>query len=207
MKKETTIKEPVKKEATKKENVKNELELKNNNKIITLMYIIIALLAINTIILLISNLHVSKDTTSKETNTEVKEPEYDVSMFNTIDPDKFLDLVDGEKASVIYLGRSTCGYCVKFLPTLQKAQKEVGYKTNYVDIENIDQTSKSFEKMVNLIDGMSEKYNEKNGTDYESLYGYTPTVVVVKNGKIKDIWIGYAEYDAYVNWLKENGIK
>lgn len=176
------------------------------NKIITLLYVIIGILVINTLVLLISNIKFTKEdspTTSGETANE----DYDVSMFNSVNSEGFLELVNKESTSVIYLGRGTCGYCVKFLPTLQKAQKEIGYKTNYVDIEKVGEDSEATNKMIEMINNMSEQYNEANGTDYESLYGYTPTVVVVGNGKIKNIWIGYSDYDTYASWLKENGVK
>ena len=176
------------------------------NKLLVCAYVIIALLTINTFVLIVSNVDTKKSTASTTTTTE-KNDEYDVSMFNSIDGKGFNKLLKSEKTSVIYLGRSTCGYCVKFLPVLQKAQKEIGYKTNYVDISAVDESSDETTKMINSINAMAETYNKENGTNYDSLYGYTPTVVIVGNGKIKSVWIGYSEYEAYASWLSNNGIK
>ena len=39
---------------------------------------------------------------------------------------------------MIYIGRSTCGYCVQFVPVLTQVQKELGgYTTYYIDIAKI----------------------------------------------------------------------
>lgn len=129
--------------------------------------------------------------------TEEEEIDYDVSMFDTIDTDKFVKLFKSDKKSLIYLGRSTCGFCVKFLPNLQKAQKEFGYKTYYLDITTVD------DKGVEKIQGL-DKFLKDN-------YGYTPMVLVVKNGKILNEkvddydGVGYTEYDTLKKFLKKLG--
>ena len=184
-----------------------EKKNKNEKKIMICLYIIIALLVLNTIVLL-AKTGIIKSTSSNN-NTQVSEEEnadYDVSDFEEIDAEEFMDLSKKDDTSVIYLGRSTCAYCVKFLPSLKKAQEELGYKTYYVDITKYDSSSDGYEDMTNLINSMTESYNNKNQTDYESIYGYTPTVAILSGGSIKDIWVGYGEYDTFKNFLNENGI-
>ena len=122
-------------------------------------------------------------------------PEYDVSMFKNIDTDKFIELFKKDEKSFIYLGRSTCGYCVQFLPSLQKAQEEYGYKTYYLDITTV--SDKGMKKIQKL-----DKFLKNN-------YGYTPLVLVVKNGKIlnKEVdgyeGVGYTEYKTFEKFLKK----
>ena len=140
--------------------------------------------------------YVKDDTKTTETKEEVK---YDVSMFKTIDTDKFVSLFKGEKKSLIYLGRSTCGFCVKFLPNLQKAQKEYGYTTYYLDITTVDKNGQK--KIQELDDFLKENY------------GYTPMVLVVQDGKIlnKEVnnynGVGYTEYKTYEKFLKKLNYK
>lgn len=165
------------------------------------LYVLIALLAINTIVLLVVNSDGKSTTTSESTD------EYNVSTFNSITPSEFMDLANGSKTEVIYLGRETCSYCVKFLPVLQDAEKDYDYTTNYVDVANIETSSADYTSMLALINGMTEKYNTEYSTNYTSLYGYTPMVVIVKDGKIQDIWIGYGEYSTYKTFLEDNGIE
>ncbi len=206
---EKTKNAPAKKTAVAKKEVVKSNAIDYNpvlKKILICLYILIGLAAICTItyIARITSSN-SKSTNTAETTEE--NSEYDVSMFESIDPDDFMDLVDSDETKVVYLGRSTCGYCIQFLPTLQKAQEKIGYKTYYVDIANIETSSDDYNDMVNLINGMKDKYNKDNDTEYDSLYGYTPTIALLKDGAIQNIWIGYSDYDSFTAWLSENGIK
>lgn len=121
------------------------------------------------------------------------ETEYDVSMFTEVNADELLNLFNGSEKSLIYIGRSTCGYCVAFLPTLQQAQKNFGYQTYYYDISNMGDTD--FDKITGMNSWMAENF------------GYTPMVIVVQNGQILNAegtgegWVGYSEYDAFASWL------
>ncbi len=166
------------------------------NKILKCCYIIIALLAINTVILIATNVDTSTTSSDEEATEETENTEYDVSMFNTVDVDKVIDLYDSKKTEVIYLGRSTCGYCVKFLPMLQEAQDTYGYTTNYLDITTVS----SDEKDELLKHDNDEKFLAEN-------YGSTPMVLLVKDGEIKDTWVGYSEYDEFAQFLENNGFE
>lgn len=163
-------------------------------KLLICAYIIIALLAINTIILFTSNVDI---TTNKENNSMSDNNEYDVSMFDTVDTSGAIGLFESSDTQVIYIGRSTCGYCVKFLPVLQKAQKEFGYKTKYLDITTV--TTEEQQKSLFAKDN-EEGFLTKN-------FGATPMVILVRDGKLIDGWVGYAEYDEFTQFLRENGFK
>lgn len=161
------------------------------NKILKCLYVIIFILLINTIIMIAVNGSVTKDSNDDSTE-ETENTEYDVSMFTSIDADGVVDAFKSSETKVIYMGRSTCGYCVQFLPNLQKAQEEYGYETLYLDISNVDDDGQS--KIVALDE---EFFNEN--------YGATPTVILVKDNKIVDSHVGYSEYEDYASFLEENG--
>lgn len=174
-------------------------------KLLNCAYIIIALLAINTLIILVSSINdagrYKKDSTKTSENSGTgsqNEPtgEYDVSMMNAVDVKEAIRLFDAKETQVIYIGRSSCGYCVKFLPSLQKAQKEYGYKTNYLDITTVTE------------DGHSDLMKKDNKDKFlEKNFGATPMVILVKDGKIVDTWLGYSEYDDFAQFLEKNGFK
>lgn len=178
-------------------------ELKNTtNSILTNTKTIVILNALLVVLVLISigisvySLDVSKNSkTTTEAKAAEEKTEYDVSMFKSIDTDKFIELFKKDEKSFIYLGRSTCGYCVQFLPSLQKAQEEYGYKTYYLDITTV--SDKGMKKIQKL-----DKFLKNN-------YGYTPLVLVVKNGKIlnKEVdgyeGVGYTEYKTFEKFLKK----
>lgn len=165
-------------------------EKKNFNKLLTCLYIIIGILLINTIILYTVVSDNKKETTTEETeNTE-----YDVSMFEKITANQLVDLFDSDKTQVIYVGRATCGYCVAFLPVLQKAQNDFDYKTQYYDISSL--TTEDKDKIVALDN--SEKFLATN-------FGSTPMVLLVRDGKLIDGWVGNYEYSKFESFLTKNG--
>lgn len=174
----------------------NELILMHTKTIILLLCVI-TICSLVSLVLSIMSFKTTKtnDATTEET-VEEEAADYDVSMFKKIDVDKFVKLFNNkEEKSIIYLGRETCGYCVKFLPNLQKAQKEYNYQTYYLDITTVD--DKGVDKITKL-----NKFLKEN-------YGYTPMVIVVQDGKIlnKKVGeyegVGYTEYETFAEFLEE----
>ena len=165
---------------------------KTNSKILVCLYIIIGLLLVNTIVLIISN----ADNSSSDYNDQTDEStEYDVSMFNEITADTMEDAV-ASGTHVVYIGRETCGYCVAFLPAIQQAEQDYGYTTMYLDISKI--TTEEQQKQILAFDN-DDKFLETN-------FGSTPMVLIMKDGKLVNGWVGYDEYDAFTKFLEENGI-
>ena len=126
-------------------------------------------------------------------------------MMESVDLSTMLnDVFKREDIQVVYMGRSTCSHCVSFLPSLQKAQKELGYKTVYLDIEKVDSSSDEFNEFISKLD---KEYTMDGETDtYGSFYGYTPEVFLYQNGKMIDGQIGEMSYDDLISWLKDNGL-
>ena len=141
------------------------------------------------------------DKTDNEYNTK-----YDVSMFNEISASD-IESVTKDNLTVIYIGRSTCGWCAAFLPNLWDAQKEFGYTTQYIDIAKIidfenggisDQDS--YDIMLSLTgDGYDDYMSEH--------FGSTPMILIMKDNKIIGAQTGYSEYDDFVKVLNDAGIE
>ena len=125
---------------------KNSKAQDNYTEILTkIFYVLIAiavLVAANLFVNIIKNGSTTKaDATEEETDTT---SEYDVSMFTEKTTTEAVESIKKGDTEVVYIGRSTCGYCVKFLPILQQAQKEYGYTTTYIDLTKMtsdDQTT------------------------------------------------------------------
>lgn len=216
--KTATKKAPVKKVATKKAEVKTtpvveeKCECKECNcgcncekKLNYLIYLTAAILALVVILL---GVVISNGNTSNNTNSSSEEESsYDVSMFEGLSTTDAIAKIKKGKKVLVYIGRSNCGYCVKFLPTLQKAQKEFGYKTVYVDLNKVSGSDQEewakFGGVARLYDETcTETADEKCGS-----FGLTPQIIIFEKGKIKDGWTGYAEYDKFASFLKDNGYK
>ena len=173
-----------------------ECKCADNTKILNkIFYALIALIVISalTFITIFINVTDFSSTSSTESTEEVS-GEYDVSMFTELTTSDALKKISVGSKYVVYIGRSTCGYCIQFLPNLQKAQEEYGYQTIYIDLEKMtsdDQTN------ILTVDN-DEKYISEN-------LGYTPMVLVFEDGKLKNGWVGYAEYDSFASFLEDNG--
>lgn len=165
------------------------------NKIFySMIAIVVALLLVFTAIMVKGTNN--NNTTSNNETEETENTEYDVSMFESLDTTSAIDKIKQGDTQVVYIGRATCGYCVKFLPVLQQAQEDYNYKTIYLDLEKM--TSDDQESLTALDN--EDSYISEN-------FGYTPMVLVFKDGKLLDGWVGYSEYDSFASFLEDSGLK
>lgn len=156
-----------------------------------------------------SNKNTSKEPTEATEPTDEGEDiayEYDVSKFNEISASDIAK-VSKDKTILLYIGRSTCGYCVQYVPILQEVQDKYGkYTTYYLDIAKIydysrgvklDEDAESI--MLNLKTSDSQKGVMNN-------FGSTPMTLVIKNGKVVDSIIGYVDAGTLDSMVVENGL-
>ncbi|MGM9834711.1 MAG: TlpA family protein disulfide reductase [Bacilli bacterium] len=193
------------------------------NRIVVCLIIIAIILAINTIVLVCkSDSSVKSESTTTTENSDdsgLKTDEggsgftcidgYDSSMFEKVDLDGVLDLFDSKGISVLYIGRCDCGACATFLPTLQKAQEEYGFTTQYFDINYLDSKSDAFEKVQKKLTKKYEMVGQDGSTQTETFgywIGYTPMTVIIKDGKQVDGEIGAIDYDTLAKMLENSGL-
>ena len=171
----------------------NEL-IKILNKIYTCLIAIIVLL----FIMIISSQFTNTNSTNNTNNNQTEEDnaEYDTSMMDEITTTEAIAKINNGGKHLVYIGRATCGYCVKFAPILAQAQKDYGYKTIYIDIT---QMSEDDQKALLELDN-EDKYISEN-------FGGTPMVLVFEDGKFKNGHMGYAEYSNFAKFLEDNGYK
>ena len=158
------------------------------NKIFIALILIICLL----FIIMVGVFNKNNTSTSTETiKTEDSTDTYDVSKFNEKTVTQLLTEKNSNDIEVVYIGRSTCGYCLKFLPILKEAQNNFKYKTTYIDLTKISETEQT--QISNL------------NTFVKENYGRTPMVLLVKNSQYIDGSIGYKEYSEFKLFLEKNG--
>lgn len=156
----------------------------NSNRNFACLVVIIIILLVNTVLLSI-NLNGTTKTTKEEKTTETKQEntDYDVSKFKEVDVDGFVEKFKEDEYHLFYLGRPTCGYCVKFVPILNAVQDAYKFETVYFDI------SKYSSEEANKIIGLDETFF----TGENTAYGYTPMMLITRNGEIVDNQIGYTD--------------
>lgn len=172
--------------------MKNELDSKRIRNIYIMLIAILCMTIISTTAILSYIFVHWDDKTNNSINNSVN-TEYDVSSFEEINYDEFMDKYKSSEQSLIYIGRSTCIHCINFLPVLKQAQNEYDYTTYYLDI------SKITEKQANEIKKL-DKFLDEN-------FGMTPMVIVVKDNSIIDngSWLGESTYEDFSNYLEKAG--
>lgn len=187
--------------------------MENNNilgKIFTTLVIIAIIMGMN---LIVNMINLSRTTpvsnnnnNSNQTNTTEN---YDVSDFDSLNLSQVLELFSSKDTSILYLGRSSCSACVSFLPTLKKVQNDLGFKTKYLDITTVDTSSNQYLEFMNKLTKKIEVTVNGEATEgkISEYYGYTPMVIVIKDKKVVDAFVGAYSETKYKNFLKDNGIK
>lgn len=202
-KKVKATKTAVKKEAVKKEAKSNEVVVTNQpdyslvlNRILYALVVIGILLALNLCVNLISgskNNNKAESGNKEENNQQEEVADYDVSEFDTLTTTELDEKIKAGGTQVVYIGRSTCGYCVKFVPVMKEVQKDLDFKTIYVDLEQM--SNDDAETLFAYDDYIKENF------------GYTPMVLVFRDGSFVKGTVGYTEAEDYTAFLNEAGIE
>ena len=192
-----------------KENINYTIIL---NKIFTVLVVIAIILGVNLLFTMISltNRGSSSDNSGNSSTSGTQtSSDYDVSDFDTLTLAQVLKLFDSKDTSVLYLGRSSCSACVSFLPTLKSVQKDLGFKTKYLDITTVDTSSSDYSTFISKL--TKEIEVNANGTKstgkISEFYGYTPMVIIIKDGKAVNASVGALSESNFKKFLSSNGIK
>ena len=181
------------------------------NKIFTALVVIAIILGVNLLFTMISltnggsgsNNSSNSSTSGTQTNGD------DVSDFDALTVAQVLKWFDSKDTSVLYLGRSSCSACVSFLPTLKSVQKDLGFKTKYLDITTVDTSSSDYNTFISKL--TKEIEVNANGTKstgkISDFYGYTPMVIIIKDGKAVNASVGALSESNFKKFLSSNGIK
>lgn len=181
------------------------------NKIFTALVVIAIIMGVNLLFTMISltNGGSGSNNSSNSSTSGTQTTDYDVSDFDALTLAQVLKLFDSKDTSVLYLGRSSCSACVSFLPTLKSVQKDLGFKTKYLDITTVDTSSSDYNTFISKL--TKEIEVNANGTKstgkISDFYGYTPMVIIVKDGKAVNASVGALSESNFKKFLSSNGIK
>lgn len=153
----------------------------------------------------------------KDNKTTTDTSTYDVSTMHEVSVTDTNSMFTSKKTYVLFVGRSSCSVCESLLPTLKEAQIENNYITQYLDITKIDRSSAEWKTLVNNLDikttasiSETDETDAKNETNtygyFLDTYGFTPTVIIISNGKQVDGFIGNKTLSDMNSWLAKNGI-
>lgn len=158
----------------------------------------------------------STKSSRSSSSSESSSSDYDVSQMKEVDVDDALALFDEEGTHVLYIGRSTCSVCVQFVPVLNEVQKDLDFKTNYLDVDAISSIwaknkTDAAEEMYNQVKRLTDKLDIEASANGETdtlgnLFiskGFTPALVVIKDGKVVEGFFGYRDKDTLTGILEE----
>lgn len=110
---------------------------------------------------------------------------------NYIDYQGFKRVATSNENKILVLGQTTCGYCIKAKPILNKIADEYDITINYLNIT----------KLSSEENGKLSKYVSYLG---ENEWG-TPLTLIVNNGEVVDSANGLLDEEGYINLFKNNG--
>ena len=182
------------------------MKCEQEKKLFFCLYTIIAVLIINSIVLIViaSKLNLSEEKIDNNQTTSDSSTAYDVSRFTSLTPQQITQKIKSGEQFVLYIGREGCAYCKKVLPHLQKAQVNYKYTTIYLDIDKVDISSSEYKEMASFLNIIKTVNNE---TKEFGQFQYTPMIAVISSGKMIDGMIGYNTYENIVSFLEKAGIK
>lgn len=123
--------------------------------------------------------------------TQEEIPEDKRKELNSISIDQYLEMLKGEEAKVIYIGRPTCGHCVAQKPIMENIKFEYDVEINYLNTDELN------DEGINKLITSNEYFSEGFGT---------PLTLIVKNNDIVDKAVGETSKKDMVAMFKKNSL-
>lgn len=136
-------------------------------------------------------------------------PEYDVSMFKEIKAKDINELSQNNKI-IVFLGRSSCGYCAMYAPVLKDIQNNKNVTIYYlniaevIDYQGVTTSGILDEEADNILHNLETTTD--TATEVLNEYGATPLTLVIEDNKLIDGIVGYTEYENVEALLQNNNI-
>lgn len=100
-------------------------------------------------------------------------------------------LYNGDQISIIYIGRTTCGYCQLFTPVIDSLSEKYNFDYHFIDTDKL--TNGDLIKVLNIVGANTEEFG-------------TPYLVVAKGGKKIIEQNGYTDEAGLFSVLKSAGV-
>lgn len=100
---------------------------------------------------------------------------------NNIDMSEYKTLLNGSEVSLIYLASPTCGYCQKQEPIMKQLVNDYDFTVNYLNTSSI--SNAEADEVYSLYGSVQEERYSVDGVR-------TPTILLVKDGKLLDMNLG-----------------
>lgn len=112
----------------------------------------------------------------------------DETKLSKITCKQYNNIIKGKKQKIVLLGKPTCSYSNKMTKVFEKIESKYDINIQYLDLNTLS------------LDELSEFHKSSELFNIND-FG-TPTLVVIKNGKIRFHAMGYFSEKEIVKWLK-----
>lgn len=143
------------------------------------------IIAIFTIVLLITSVILLSNFVQKKASED---------SYKKIDSLASLDVAIYGDNSVILLSQTTCSYCKKFKPVLEKVQNDYNLDVYEITLDELDSE---------LFDDMTSADNDFGDFFYENNEWGTPLLLLFRDGELVGSLSGYTEEENLVEILKD----
>jgi len=169
------------KKATRKEDV--ELTIKfNKKKLLQGLGIAVLVIAVLGLAFAVSN------------KSESKSPAF---AFTDIDINGYLEKMESEEPSIVYVARPGCSWCQKESPIIKKLGGQYNLTINYLNTDPFwDSDANTYTEAGQMFINSSEKYADGFGT---------PNTIIVGNGEIIDGEFSYVDEATLKDLFVRNG--
>jgi hypothetical protein len=106
----------------------------------------------------------------------------DTSMFDVVDIDEALALFEKDDVSFLVISTNNCSATAGYVPYLQVALAQYGFRVKYFDFTDMDLKSEKMQKLISKLDVDYELYGKK--ATFGEFMGATPMTVIIKNKKM-----------------------
>lgn len=106
--------------------------------------------------------------------------------------EQFIEVYNKQENTLVYIGRSTCGYCNLLTPSLNDMKERYSFEYLLIDTDTIN--AKYLTKILNEV-------GVKSINDLG-----TPYLAIVSNGSLVDTQPGYVDYDKLFEFLQKNSV-
>lgn len=115
------------------------------------------------------------------THEPVKET-VDTSLFEVVTLKDVLGFFEQDEPRFLVIGYKNCSATIDYVPYLQIAEAKFGYKTYYLELDDIDETQlEDYNKLVEKLNYEYELLGEKG--EFGKFIGSTPMTVIINKGK------------------------
>lgn len=188
----------------KEENVTIETKIKNLTYIVLVGFIVVIMLLIG--LYFKGGSSTTNTTTGGSSSGGSSSTTYDVSKMTKVTGYEAAKLFDNKETQILYIGRPGCGVCVSLVPELNKVIDDLKIKINYLELDDKFRT-----EFKDLFDHLTiDTKITSGGETYEGTYGellnkggFTPMVIIIKDGKMVDGFIGSRSSDTITSLFKK----